>query len=401
MQGHLRQRGKNGTWYVVFRVNGKPKWQRLEAKAQREAEKEATKILNELNQGAYVEPAKMNLGEYLDRWQRNAVEHKAKGKTLERIASIVDKHLKPSLGSIPLSKLHPMHLQSYYTDALRSGRKDGKGGLAPRTVIKHHAVLHAALKQAVKWQLLPRNPADAVDLPKAEHTEMQVLDEQQTATLLQAAEGTWLFAPLMVAATTGLRRGELLALRWRDVDLRTGQVSIIQAVDESKKDGITLKEPKTKKSRRTVILPPMAIDVLRAHRTAQAQLRLLQGETYHDHDLVFPRDDGSVRRPSNFSKAFACLLEKTGLPKVRPHDLRHGHASHLLRAGVPVKVVSERLGHSTTAFTMDVYSHLLPGMQEDAALRIDTALRTAMNGQDKVPLPPAKTRRTSKRGPQR
>jgi len=229
----------------------------------------------------------------------------------------------------------------------------------------------------VRLQVLARNPADAVDPPRPRPVEMAALDVADTARLLGAAAGSRLYLPVLLAVATGLRRGELLALRWKDLDLGGGALAVCQAM-ELTRAGIAFKEPKTRRSRRRVTLPALVVDVLRAHRREQVVERLGAGPAYRDLDLVLPGPGGEPWNPRYFGKSFASLVERSGVPRVRFHDLRHTHASQLLLEGVHPKVVSERLGHASVAITLDRYSHVLPGLQEDAAARIDRALRAGL-----------------------
>lgn len=332
-----------------------------------------------MNTGAYVEPSRITLGDYLGRWLEDYARPNVAAKTFERYSEIVRLHLIPSLGHHVLSKLQPLHIQRYYSEALASGRRDGKGGLSPQTVLHHHRVLREALQQGVKWLLLGRNPADAVEPPRARPREMRALNEAATARLLTAAEGTRLFIPILLAASTGMRRGEILGLRWKDVDLEGATLAVRQSLEQTAA-GLSFKQPKTAKSRRVVALPAFTVEGLKQHRARQATERLALGAAYTDNGLVCPAADGAPWRPNAFSAAFVALIRKTTLQAVRFHDLRHTHATQLLRNGIHPKVVSERLGHATVGITLDVYSHVMPGMQEEAALRTDVALRAALAG---------------------
>ena len=327
--------------------------------------------------GSYFEPATTPFGEYLDQWLDHVGDSLA-ATTRVRDRSIIDRHLKPALGHHALAKLTPMMLQAYYTEALKSGRDGGKGPLSPATVLKHHHIIHRALRQAVRWQLLDRNPADAVDPPKALRTEMHVLNGPQTAALLVAAQSDRLHMPVLLAVSTGLRRGELLGLRWGDIDLVNGTVAVRQTINETS-EGIAFAGPKTAKSRRVLPIGATIVAALKRHRAAQDELRLALGSGYGDGDLVFAAPDGSPWSPAAFSLAFMRLLRKTTLPTIRFHDLRHTHASQLLAQGVHPKIVSERLGHANIGITLDIYSHVLPGLQEAAVAAYDEALRASID----------------------
>jgi integrase len=292
----------------------------------------------------------------------------------------------PALGHHVLPKLRPLHIQEFYANALAKGRKNGNGGLSPQTVLHFHRILHKALTQAVRWQLLARNPATAVEPPRPQREQMRALDEKETATLIKSLAGNQLYLPTVLAVAGGLRRGEILALRWQDVDLGNGRAVICRSLEQTK-DGLRFKSPKTERGRRTVVLPGFAQEALRSHKVQQAAKRLATGPAYSDHDLICARPDGTPWPPDALSTAFAAFVRASDLVHFRFHDLRHTHATQLLRHGVHPKIVSERLGHSNIAITLDTYSHVLPGMQEDAIAAFDASLRVSLassrNAQDK------------------
>lgn len=380
VKGHIRRRGK-GSWAIVLDLGrdsaGKrrQKWHTVRG-TKRDAQREMARLLHELNTGAYVEPTRITVGEYLARWLEDYARAKVAPKTFERYAEIIRLHLVPALGGTPLAKLQPLHVQRCYTEALKNGRKDGVGGLSAQTVLHHHRVLREALGHAVRWQLVGRNVADAVQPPRPERTEVQCLDEDAIIRLLDAARGSRLYLPIVLAVSTGMRRGEILGLRWQDVDLNAGVIAVRQAAQQTRA-GISFKPPKTAKGRRVVALLELTVEALQQHKVEQAKERLLLGPGYQDHGLVCAQPDGRPWRPDALTNAFAAFVRNAGLPRVRFHDLRHSHATLLLRQGVHPKVVSERLGHATVGITLDTYSHVLPGMQEEAAHKLDIALRVA------------------------
>ena len=227
----------------------------------------------------------------------------------------------------------------------------------------------------MKWQLVARNVADAVQPPAPELKEMKALDERQTVWLFEAAQGTRFYVPILFDATTGVRRGELLAVKWLDLNLDSATLSLRRSLEQTRA-GLRFKETKNKKGR-VISLPAILVKALREHLAEQNEFKKLFGADYQDQGLVFARPDGSIWKPESFTEEYFRFARKIGV-KVRFHDLRHSHASQLLRAGVPVKVVSERLGHSTVGITLDTYSHILPGMQEEAAQKIDAVFEKAM-----------------------
>ena len=240
------------------------------------------------------------------------------------------------------------------------------------------------MNTAIKWGKLTRNVADGVDIPHAEHTEIQIWDETEVTIFLTSARSSLYYPLFHLALYSGARRGELLALRWQDVDLIAGQLSISRSLSQSKDKSFYFKQPKTKTSRRTIALSRSAILVLKQHRESTEHQRSRLGQIINDSDLIFSQTlDNRPLRPATVSKAWESEIKKAGVKVIRFHDARHTHASLLLKAGVPLKVVSERLGHSSIAITADIYSHILPGMQEAAAQRFDELISNQYN--NKVP----------------
>lgn len=382
MRGHIRQRGKK-SWSIVLDLGRDPsgkrrqKWHTVHG-TKRDAQRELTRLLHSLNTGEYVEPSKLTVGEYLNRWLSDYAKIRVSIRTYERYSEIVRLHLIPSLGNHLLPKLQPLHIQECNSRALESGRIDGKGGLSPQTVLHHHRVLSEALHQAVRWQLLTRNPADAVEPPRPKRKEFRAPDEAEIAVLLESTKNTPHHVPIFIAATTGMRMGEILGLRWKDVDLKESIISVRQAIVRTS-NGLRFHQPKTLKGRRLIPLPQITVDRLGDHRRQRTAECLALGMRLEDTDLVCCAADGTPIDPCTFSKTFASTIKKLGLRKCRFHDLRHGHATQLLRHGIHPKVVNERLGHSSIGITLDVYSHVLPSLQEEAAKKIDAALREALD----------------------
>lgn len=381
MKGHIRKRGRS-SWALKIELPRDPvtgkrrtKWHTVRG-TKRQAEKELNRLLHEVNTGQYSEAPRMSVAEYLKHWLETYARHNVSGKTFERYEQIVRTHLVPGLGSLKLVQLAPMHVQEHLAKSLAHGRVDGKGGLSPQSVKHHYRLLSQAFRQAVRWQLLARNPCLSVDPPRVPRREMAILDHQQTAQLLKAAEARPEYIAILLALTTGIRRGEILALRWSDVDLDGRTLAVRQTLEQTR-GGLNFKQPKTPRSRRTISLPNITVEALRRHRVEQAEERLRLGPIYMDNDLVNARPDGLPMNPHGLTYTFSELAKRNGL-SVRFHDLRHSHISHLLAAGVHPKIASERAGHASVSITMDVYSHLMPGLQQDAADRVDAALRRAL-----------------------
>jgi integrase len=337
----------------------------------REALRIGRQILNELEAGTYVEPTDAIVAEPLRSWHAEHARHHLSPRTHESYGYLLEAHIIPGLGGYKLAKLQPAHLQRYYSDRLDSGA-------AASSVRKEHNILHAAFKHAVMLRQMATNPADLVTPPRPKRTEMHFLTEIEAATTLRAAQGTSLHMALLLAIGTGMRRGEMLGLRWSDVDLDGAALTVNQTLQEAYGE-IIFKEPKTTRSRRRITLPGVVVDALRVHRAEQAKKTLAREPGYVKSDLVLAAPGGGPWWPSNFDRVWRRFKTKQKL-EIRFHDLRHTHATQLLKAGVNVKVISERLGHASIGITLDTYSHVMPGMQEEAAEKIDAGLRAALAG---------------------
>ncbi len=379
MKGHVRERGA-GNWYAVIDIRDpatgkrKRRWHSLEAIGKRQAQIECAGIISAIKGGTYLEPDKTTLAQFFDHWLAT-IKSSVSPRSHERYSEIARKNIVPLLGAAVLSKLKPDMIAGAYATALATGRRDGKGGLAPQTVRHMHRILKQALKQAVRWELLVRNAADAVKPPKVDRASMNVLDMSNTAKLIEAARSHRIFVPVLLAAFLGMRRGEIAALRWRNVNLDAGQLAVVESAEQMN-GSVRLKETKSGRSR-TVALPSFVVEELRAHRLRQAQDMLRLGVRLSDDSFVAALEDGRPMQPTFITHEWGRLIRATGLPRVRFHDLRHGHATHLLASGVHPKIASERLGHSKVNITLDLYSHVMPGMQEDAAAKMDAALKAA------------------------
>ena len=382
MKGHVKQRSK-GSWTIWIDIGrdpetGKRKQQTITVHgSKKDAERELRAILTRIEGGAHVKPTKLTVGEYLEQWLQDYAAVNTGPRTYEGYAGIVHGHLIPALGSIPLVALQPQHIQTYYSKALQSGRKDGKGGLSAQTIRHDHRVLFEALRHAVKQGMLIRNVAETVDPPHPEHKEMATLGLESVNKLLDAARRTPHYDLFYTALYTGLRRSELLALRWHRVDLELATLSVVETIHQLRNRQYVTRQPKSKRGRRLVALSPSLAVLLREHRTKQEATRGRLGLQLLPNDLVFSHPDGTPLRPNSITRCFKDLANSIGLYGVRFHDLRHTHATLMLQQGIHPKIVSERLGHSSVAITLDTYSHILPGLQEAAARKFDEGLQTA------------------------
>jgi integrase len=379
MRGSIRERSP-GRWAIILDIRDpetgkrKRKWHSF-AGTKRQAQTECARLITEMEGGVYVEPAKMTLAAFLERWIAHMASQ-VSPRSHERYAEIARKNVVPLLGGSALSALRPDQISAAYTKALTEGRRDGQGGLSPRTVHHIHRILRQALQQAVRWGLLARNPADAVKPPKVERASMQTYDLAETAELLEAARGTRMFVPTSLAVLCGLRRGEILALRWRSVDFAEAQIAVVESLEQTSA-GLRFKETKSGRAR-TVAISSTIVEELRAHRVRQAEELLRLGIRLSPDTLVAARADGEPMQPRSLTHEWQKLAERRGLRRIRFHDLRHAHATHLLGSGVHPKIASERLGHSSVGITLDLYSHVTRGMQADAASLVDAALKAAI-----------------------
>jgi len=331
-----------------------------------------------MSAGTYIVPSKATLAAYLEIWLAD-IRSRVSPKTHLRYSELARKNIVPLLGDTLLKDLQPAAISHAYARLLESGHRRG-GGLSAGTVRHVHRLLKQALAQAVRWGgdwAINRNPCDAVKPPKAAQAKMQVYDVTQTVDLLEAIRGARLFPSVLLAVLCGLRRGEIAALQWGQVDLNAGSISIVQSAEQTKTT-VRYKEPKTGRAR-TVALSPMIVEELRAHRLRQAEELLRLGIRPTDETFVVSREDGLPLQPQTLTHEWKRLVAKTGLPRIRLHDLRHSHATAMLATGVHPKIASERLGHSKVGITLDLYSHVLPGMQEDAVAKVDAAMQAAQN----------------------
>jgi integrase len=341
------------------------------------AQEEMDRVRVDARAGTYVAPSNQTLSEYLTAWLE-VQRARLRPSTYESYERNIRTHVLPRLGGRRLDRLTAADLDGLYSDLLLRGRKIGRNtrdqapGLSARTVNYVHVILHRALSDAVRKAMLLRNVADLADPPRQrsdQRPEMRTWTAEQSATFLEFIGADREHPAYLLALTTGMRRGEILGLRWRDVDLEGARLSIRQtviAVDHE----VVISTPKTAKGRRSVSLPPGAVTALRAHRKRQNEERLAMGAGYEDHDLVFAYGSGGPLDPEAFSQRFTRRVRASDLPMIRLHDLRHTYASIALAAGIHPKVVSEALGHANISITLDCYSHVIPAMQAEAAERV-------------------------------
>jgi integrase len=377
--GHIVERSP-GRWAIVISVKdattGKRKrqWHSFQG-TKREAAQERIRLLATLNHGTALEPNKTSLAKYLDQWLGH-IRPSVSPRTAERYGELVAKYLVPTLGDVLLPKLTPMLISAGY-DRIRTSRTKGHGDLSPRMIGHCHRVLSAALRQAVRWRLLQFNPAADVKPPTVERHKLTTYSFAQAADALEALRGSWLHVPALLGLMCGMRRGEIAALRWGAVDLDTGRLRVMQSAEQTRA-GVRYKEPKSGQAR-AIALSPAVVAELRAHRVRQMEMHLRLGLRMNAESFEVARADGAPYAPDTISNEWR-RVPLNGLPRVRFHDLRHTHASHMLASGAHPKIASERLGHSRVGITLDLYSHVVEGLQEDAVARVDAAMAKAVKG---------------------
>ena len=371
MAGQIYKRGERRWLVRIFMgrdLNGKQKFHhKMIHGNKRDAQRYLTAARREMDLGAFVEPAAISLSEYLKRWLRDAARPRVSVRTADGYASLLERNIGPRLGHLRLDKIQPLDIQGAYGEMLVDG-------LSARVVRHTHAALHNALKQAVKWGLLSRNPSDFVELPKVPHKEQRVLSASEALEFLKTAEAMPNGLIFEFALLTGMRPEEYLAIRWSDIDFERGTAQVRRALVRHKKS-VSFEEPKTPRSRRTVYLPGPLVERLKAHKRRQAVERIKLGEAWASFDLVFCSVEGTPHSIPNITyRYFRPILRAAQLPQIRLYDLRHSCATLLLIAEENPKVVSERLGHSTIVLTLDTYSHVLPTMQQGASARLEKLL---------------------------
>ncbi len=359
-EGSIYQRA-DGRWTAAISLrDGKRK--SFYGKTRRDVQQKLGRALRDQEQGLPAVPERLTVAQYLEQWL-GSVRTSVRAKTYETYDLNV-RRVRPHLGGRRLAALTAMDIQGCYAALLAQG-------LSRRSVRQSHEMLHRAMHQAVEWGLLARNPTDAASPPRPERQEMQTLTEPQVQHLFAATTADRYHPLWVLLVTTGLRLGEATGLRWEDVDLTNGTLTVRRALQRRRNAGLVFVEPKTAGSRRTVHLVAGTVRALREHRRRQVEDRLAAGADWQDHDLVFTQAFGRPLAPETVTDALQRALQHAGLPRVRVHDLRHTAATLLLVKGVHPKVVQEMLGHSTISITLDLYSHVLPTMHREAVQRLE------------------------------
>lgn len=378
-EGNVTRRGDR-SWRIKYDDGADPATGRRITKfitirgTRKDAERELRRRLTARDTGTAVDPTRITVADWMATWLDDIAAIAVAPKTLERYRGLSDAQIVPHLGATLVQKLRPAHVQSWHATLLKAGRKDG-GALAARTVGHAHRVLRKALSDATRLEVVARNVTAGLSPPKVAHKETPMLDGDAITEVFAMIAGSPIYPIAVTAFATGARRGEILALRWADVDLDAGRVRIERSLEQTTTGGIQVKSPKTTHGRRTISLPRYALDVLLQHRKRQLELRMAAGVgKMPDDALVFGRLDGSYRSPRALTKEWSRVLEAHDLPKVTFHALRHSHASALIAAGLDVVTVSRRLGHGSAAITLGIYSHIFADGDDRASAAIDGAL---------------------------
>jgi integrase len=372
MRGGTRKRGGTWTWYVDVIDPATSKRRQLTKggfRTKREAQAALNDAVAAVRTATFVEPSKVTLGAFLaDQWLPT-IRTAIRPNTWTTYRIYAETHVIPALGKVPLQAVSAIHLNQLYADLAAHGRRDGRGGLAPKSIRHVHVLLHKALGDALRWGLVARNVAAAADPPRVPRRQRAVWSAEELGTFLRLTADDRLGAMWLLFATTGMRRSEILGLSWWALDLeaRPGRLTVAQTVVLMGNEPVLVAEAKTESSDRQLALDPFTVAVLRAHRAKQLEERLAWGPAWVDLSLVFTAEDGSILHPGRVTRRFARLVRDADLPPITLHGIRHSYATAALAAGEPLKVVSERLGHASTTITANLYQHVLPSMDERTA----------------------------------
>jgi integrase len=390
---HARQDGSivPGSWHLRIELprgaDGKRRQKKVTFKGtQRAAEKEWARLQADANAGALLPATKETVESYVGAWLKKRAADGISPRTLETWGTMARAYVIPQLGKIPLEKLTPRQVEEFYTFLRSAARVRGKGGLSGRSVHHVHRFLSQVMKSAVRLEMIPKNPTEwvgprAVKPPARKH--VAKFTGAALRALYAAVEGTWLYVPVVLATGMGLRRGEVLALKWERVDFKTGVLEVSESLQQLNGCGLFTKAPKTEDSERENTMPEFVAEMLRKHKGEQAAHRLQVGEAWTDQGYVVADGFGNPRTPAALTNGFARMMERLvaadpGLPDLTFHDLRHVCATVQLLMGVPLKVVSKRLGHANIGITADLYAHVLQELDEQAAQKTDEYLRRAL-----------------------
>lgn len=364
----------DGRWQarLTYWEGGVRKRKAFYGRTRKEAHEKLQKALADLQRGVLPTTEKQTLGEFLTFWLEEVAKPRIRPRTYQLYRGMVHLHLIPAIGHVPLGKLTPAHLNKLRNEKLASG-------LSASTVTGILRVLSSALSEAERWQLVTRNVARLVDAPRPARGEVQPFTVEEVHRLLEVARAHRLYPLFVLAVSLGLRQGELLGLRWQDVDFERGTLTVsVQLQTINGKQVLT--EPKTARSRRTLQLPAFVLEVLQQHRANRLLEKAQLGESWQEHGLVFPSSVGTPIPARNLTRLWYSLLRKAGIPKRAFHQLRHTAASYLLAMGCDIRTVQAVLGHSQVSLTANLYAHVMPTLLQDAAQKMDALFRRLQEG---------------------
>ncbi|MTI61692.1 MAG: site-specific integrase [Firmicutes bacterium] len=342
---------RNGKWQVSVEVGhdpvtGKRKRKYGTAETKKEAKILEAKLIKKYQKGITVDGSKITLAEHLREWLKEDCTDLAP-RTYASYKMIIEKHLIPALGQLKMNEINTKHIMSYQNYKLEEGRVKGKGGLSNRTVQYHHRVLSRALKVAVRWQIIESNPCQSVDAPSVRKPDIEEIKSADLEKLFMVAKDTWFFEIFLIAIYTGMRRGEIIGLRWKDIDFEKEEIKVRQQAQHIHNEGVIIRELKSDAAAREIGIPSFLIKLLKKIKAEQSEIKLGLGGKYNDNDLVFCYGDGSPRNPQGITKKFNVLLDEAGIDKsYRFHDLRHTYATLSLQEGTEMKTLQKMLGHS-------------------------------------------------------
>lgn len=394
-EGSIYQR-KDGRWVAQATVGrdyetGKPKRITFYGKTRKEVSEKLSAALHDVQNGTFVEPTKITFADWLDTWLKEYAKPQVRPTTYDSYEYLIRVHIKPGLGGTYLKDLQPAQIQRFYNQKLQEPKMDRCKEenrkknpdreiqfLSPRTVRYMHIVIHESLEQALKEGKITRNPAKATRPPKVEKKEANYMNMDDIARFLRDIAGDRWYPVFITVLGSGLRLGEVAALKWSKIDLQKGAIYVNEAVSRVKNDAETgpktkliFQNTKTQKGMRTIPLPADVVNELKRLKARQAQEKFMLGKAYQDQGFVFTWEDGRMVDPGYLSKYFLKLIRKSGIPNIHFHSLRHTYASMMLQADVHPKVVQEIIGHSTIGMTLDTYSHVMPGLKEAAAEKLN------------------------------
>jgi integrase len=374
-EGSISKR-KDGRWQGAVTIGRKPDGslnrKTFYGKTKKEVTEKLLKAQHDLMQGTYTDSGNLKVADWMNTWLVQYKKGEIKPKTYDDYEYLIEQHIIPEIGAILLKNLKTNDLQSLYN-------RKSESGLSPRTVRYIHSVLHNALNQAVRGEIITRNVSDATSLPRREKKEMRVLSLEEQEKLIHVLQNDEHGFPFLFALATGLRKGELLGLRWKDVNFDENLINVrrnLSYIKNRDPEGTTkykliTQEPKTERGQRSIPMPESIVVMLGYHQQQQKKNKELYAEKYIDNDLVFPSQLGTAMDPSNFSKRFYALVKKSGIEMANVHATRHSYATRLLEANVHPKIVQDLLGHSSISITLNTYSHVMPELKQEASEKLN------------------------------